>query len=245
MTCRVVIADDEPLAIQQLRTFLDPVDWVNLVGEATNGPDAIQAIDTLKPDLVFLDIRMPGASGLQVVEQINHEPYLIFTTAYDRYAVTAFELQALDYLLKPFGKLRFNAALDRAREALSAPMVLKERSRYAFNASGSGPLTRLFVRTQRRIMPIVVDEIVRLEAHDDYVMLHLENERYLVNVRMKEFEKRLDQRFARVHRSHIVNLDYIVSLEAYDERRIQIQLKKGKRIIASRAGSKLLRELVI
>ena len=245
MTCRIVIADDEPLAIQQLRTFLDPVDWVNLVGEATNGPDAIQAIDTLKPDLVFLDIRMPGASGLQVVEQIKHEPYLIFTTAYDKYAVTAFELQALDYLLKPFGKLRFNAALERARKALSAPIVLKERSRYAFNAGGSGPLTRLFVRTQRRIMPIVVDDIVRLEAHDDYVMLHLENERYLVNVRMKEFEKRLDQRFARVHRSHIVNLDYIVSLEAYDERRIQIQLKKGKRIIASRAGSKLLRELVI
>ncbi|MBX2821791.1 MAG: LytTR family DNA-binding domain-containing protein [Rhodothermaceae bacterium] len=245
MTCRIVIADDEPLAIQQLRTFLSAVDWVDLVGEATNGPDAIQAIDTLKPDLVFLDIRMPGASGLQVVEQVEHDPYLIFTTAYDRYAVTAFELQALDYLLKPFGKLRFNAALERARQALSAPVVLKERSRYAFNTSNSGPLTRLFVRTQRRIMPIVVDDIVRLEAHDDYVMLHLENERYLVNVRMKDFEKRLDQRFARVHRSHIVNLDYIVSLEPYDERRIQIELQKGKRIIASRAGSKLLRGLVI
>ena len=101
------------------------------------------------------------------------------------------------------------------------------------------------MRTQRRILPIVVDDIIRLEAHDDYVMLHLKKERYLVNVRMKDFEERLDQRFVRIHRSHIINLDYIVSLETYDERRIQIELQQGKRIIASRAGSKLLRGLVI
>ncbi len=245
---RVMIADDEPLARRKLRDLISDVAWVECVGETGDGPSTIEMIDEMTPGLLFLDIRMPGASGLKVLERVTHKPHVIFTTAFDQYAVTAFELQALDYLLKPFGPERFRKALARAQEVLEhrdeeVPSSL-QRSQGALSEDGA--ITRLFVRERGKILPLSVQDIEHLEACDDYVALHVASRRHLVQVRLNEFETRLDQRkFIRVHRSHIVNLDFVTALVPYDGARFQVELRDGTIIIASRARSKELRQLVV
>ncbi|HLJ75080.1 MAG TPA: response regulator, partial [Thermoanaerobaculia bacterium] len=150
---RAVIADDEPLARRTLRGHLSAVDWIGEIDEAADGLSAIRLIDSVKPDLVFLDIRMPGTSGIAVAEQIEHRPFIVFTTAYDRYAVTAFEIGALDYLLKPFGRERVLAVLDRARFGieLGMPPIAARASQVL---SESRPLTRIFVKEHGRMIAI-------------------------------------------------------------------------------------------
>ncbi len=245
MTIRVVIADDEPLARKKLSRLLKQDSAVECVGVAADGPEAVRLVSELTPDLLFLDIRMPGATGIEVLEQLDHRPHVIFTTAYDRYAVTAFELQALDYLLKPFGKERFSQALERAKTVIAQREPGVTRSRLpALDAEG--PLTRLFVRERGRIVPINITDIVRLEAVDDYVMVHVGGRKHLVSVRLRDFEARLDpDLFVRVHRSHMVNLDQVVSLTPHDGTRLQIELRDGTRIVASRTRSRELRKLVV
>ena len=254
-TIRALIVEDEPLARRTLREIIADVPWLECVGEAETGPRAVQMIDTLTPDLVFLDIEMPELNGLQVLDRISHEPAVIFTTAYDRYAVSAFELEALDYLLKPFGRERCLAALERARrmlpgngrggrgEASSAPPLV-ERARSVM--ADSGPLTRLFVRDRERIVPVAAAEIERLEAADDYVEVRTKSRSYLVYLTLNDFERRLDpERFIRVHRAHIVNLDFVKQLVPFDGSRMQVEMRDGTKILASRARSKELRQLAV
>jgi two-component system LytT family response regulator len=252
---RALIVEDEPLARRTLREILADVPWVECIGEAETGTRAVQMIDTLTPDLVFLDIEMPELTGLQVLDRISHEPAVIFTTAYDRYAVSAFELEALDYLLKPFGRERCLAALERARRALpssgrggrgeagaSPPLVERARS----VMMESGPVTRLFVRDRDRIVPIAATEIERLEAADDYVEVHTRARSYLVYLTLNDFERRLDpERFIRVHRAHIVNLDFVKQLVPFDGSRMQVEMRDGAKILASRTRSKELRQLAV
>ena len=251
---RALIVDDEPLARRTLREILADVPWLECVGEADTGTRAVEMIDTLTPDLVLLDIEMPELSGIQVLDRIAHEPAVIFTTAYDRYAVSAFELEALDYLLKPFGRERCLAALERARRALPAAGAasdsvvttpsLAERARSVM--ADSGPLTRLFVRDRDRIVPVAASEIERLEAADDYVEVHTRSRSYLVYLTLNDFERRLDpERFIRVHRAHIVNLDYVKQLVPFDGSRMQVEIRDGTKILASRTRSKELRQLAI
>ena len=250
---RALIVEDEPLARRTLREILADVPWLECVGEAENGTRAVEMIDALTPDLVFLDIEMPELNGLQVLDRISHEPAVIFTTAYDRYAVSAFELEALDYLLKPFGRERCLAALERARRALpgnetspesgQAPRLV-ERARNVM--SESGPLTRLFARDRDRIVPVAAVEIERLEAADDYVEVHTKARSYLVYLTLNDFERRLDpERFIRVHRAHIVNLDFVKQLVPYDGSRMQVEMRDGTKILASRTRSKELRQLAV
>ena len=252
MKIRALIVEDEPLARRTLRDILAQVPWLECIGEAETGAKAVTMIDTLTPDLVFLDIEMPELNGLQVLDRISHEPAVIFTTAYDLYAVTAFELEALDYLLKPFGRERCLAALDRARRALpvngaadatgTPPLV--ERARHVM--SDAGPLTRLFVRDRDRIVPVAAAEIERLEAADDYVEVHTKARSYLVYLTLNDFERRLDpERFIRVHRAHIVNLDFVRQLVPFDGSRMQVEMRDGTKILASRTRSKELRQLAI
>jgi two-component system LytT family response regulator len=243
---RAVIVDDEPLARQQLRDFMVDAPWLECVGEAATGAEAVRVIDGMQPDLVFLDIQMPEMSGLDVLERIDHDPAIIFTTAHDRYAVAAFELGALDYLLKPFGRERFLGAVERARRSLHAEAEdgPGERARAALRATG--PLTRVFVRDRGRILPIPVQEIVRLEAEDDYVALFARGRRFLVYLPLGEFERRLDpERFLRVHRSHLVNLDHVSALVPFDGSRLQVEMRDGTKIMASRTRSRELRHLAI
>jgi two-component system, LytTR family, response regulator len=248
---RALLVEDEPLARRQLRELAAGVPWLSCVGEAEDGVAAVRAIDELRPDLVFLDIRMPELSGLDVLEHAEHEPAVIFTTAFDRYAVTAFELGALDYLLKPFGRDRFLAAVERARRVLGArpnddsDSSTLARARAALGSS-TGPAERIFVRDRGRIVPIPVRDIDRLEAEDDYVAVHTRGRRFLVYLPLGEFERQLDPaRFLRVHRSHVVNLDFVTALVPFDASRLQVEMRDGTKLMASRARSRELRHLAI
>jgi two-component system LytT family response regulator len=249
MKTRAVVVEDEPIARQQLRELLLEIDWIDCVGEAADGRSAAAMIDQLEPDLVFLDIEMPEMSGLDVLRSIQHEPAVVFTTAYDKFAVAAFELEAIDYLLKPFGRERLRAALERVRRAVhdETDVPVAKRAHEALDQlSGDGTLTRLFVRDRGRILPVAVREIERLEADDDYVAVHLRGRRFLVYLGMSEFEARLDPtRFLRIHRSHIVNLDHVAAMVPFDATRLQIEMKDGTKLIASRTRSRELRSLAI
>lgn len=229
-----LIIDDEPLARRRLKTLVADLDWMECVGEAADGPSAAQAIDELRPDLVFLDIELPGFSGIELLQRTRHAPAVIFTTAYDRFAATAFELAALDYLLKPFGTARFSTALERARP------ILERRSA----APAAALARRLFVREGGRIVPLATQAIERLEACDDFVQVYSAGRCYRINVTLQELEARLDPAtFVRVHRSHIVNLDHVVGWEPFDGSRFEVRLRDGTRITASRQRSRVLRHV--
>ncbi|HEY0529782.1 MAG TPA: LytTR family DNA-binding domain-containing protein [Gemmatimonadaceae bacterium] len=246
MKVRAVIVEDEAISRARLCELLGHVDWIECVGEAADGIAAVQMIDDLRPDLVFLDIEMPGLSGIDVLERITHDPAVVFTTAYDRYAVTAFELEALDYLLKPFGEKRLEGALERVRKTLQteSAVPVAERARAALAADE--PFSRIFVRDRGRIIPIAVDRIDRLEAEDDYVGVHTSGRRYLVYLSMNAFEARLDpQRFIRIHRSHIVNLDSVAAFLPEDGGRLTIEMKDGAKLTASRTRARELKHLAI
>jgi two-component system, LytTR family, response regulator len=244
---RAVIADDEALARRKLRDFLAGLPDVECVGEAADGNEAVRVVREAEPDVLFLDIRMPGASGMEVLDRLEDPPYVVFTTAYDRYAVAAFELQALDYLLKPFGAERLRRAVDRAKRALAVDgRGRSDAVRTGTAATSEGPITRLFVRERGKIVPVSVETIRRLEAGDEYVALYVEERRYLVSLRLREFEARLDpERFVRVSRSDIVNLDFVTALVPYDGTRLAVQLDDGTSLVASRSRSRALRRLAV
>mgnify|MGYP006283954049 CR=1 FL=1 len=246
MTRTVLIVEDEPLAAETLRDHLAEEEDFEVVGEARSGPDAVDALARLEPDVLLLDVELPGASGVEVLLRSEQDPAVIFTTAYDRHAVTAFELGAFDYLVKPFGRERFAEALDRVRERLDGAADREQgpsASRRARTALSEEELERLFVRSAGTIVPVDVEDIRRLEASGDYVRVHLEDESYLVSLSMAEFERRLDpHRFLRVHRSHLVNADHIDRVEEHDRRRLRVHLDDGSSVVASRSGSRDLRD---
>jgi two-component system LytT family response regulator len=220
-----LIADDEPLALQRLRLLLGEIPWIALVGEAADGAAAVRAIDALEPDLVFLDVVMPDATGLEVLNRITHRPTVVFTTAYDKFAVAAFEARALDYLLKPFGRRRLVATLDRVRESMRP----------------GAPLDWLFVREHGRVTPIKVDAVIRFEGSDDYVSVHTTGRTVLAALQMSELERQLPPGFIRVHRSHIVNLAMVDSFVAHEGARYTVVLRDGTRLAVSRDRARWLR----
>jgi two-component system LytT family response regulator len=240
---RAVIVEDEPLARQTIKDFVADEDWLTIVGEATSGNQAVEVIEDIKPDLVFLDIKMPGLTGLEVLQRVKHDPEVVFTTAYGDHAVTAFELEALDYVLKPFGRERFRQVLGRVRRRLLG----SERCKHGSVGSNAGNyVERLFVRDARgRIVQVRVSDLTRLAGADDYVELFANSTSYLVNLTLSDFEHRLDPKhFCRIHRSTIVNLDHIVSCRELD-RRLVVKLTDGSEVTASRSGSQTLRDLFV
>jgi two-component system LytT family response regulator len=247
---RALVVEDEAPARNRLVELLSRVDWIECLGAAENGDRAIALIDSLRPDLVLLDIQLPGHSGLEVLSRVRHQPAVIFTTAYDRYAVSAFELEALDYVLKPFGEERLLVALRRARRALEdrdAESVRDRAARALTAAEPAGstvePLARFFVRDRGRLVPVEAREIVRLEADDDYVRVFTRERSYLVYLTLNDFERRLDaERFIRIHRTHMVNLDAVQQIVPMDGGRMQVELRDGTKITASRARSRVLRD---
>ncbi len=240
-----MIADDEPLARRTLREHLIGLGCAEPILEAQDGGTAIAIANDQRPDLVFLDIVMPGATGLEVLERLDYEPKVIFTTAHDQYAATAFELGALDYILKPFGRDRLERVLRRAQAVLdwsTAPLLSRTRE----SLEQTRPLSRIFVRDGNRILPIPLASLERAQGADDYVTISTTMKQYLISVRLSDLEGRLKgANFLRIHRSHLVNLEYVASIEPYDAARLQVVLKSGVRIVASRTGSKRLRDIAL
>jgi two-component system LytT family response regulator len=239
----VLIADDEPVARAGLRDMLAGIGWVVVVGEAANGPATVAAIDTLRPEVILLDIEMPGLLGTEVLRRTSHQPLVIFTTAYAQHAVTAFELGALDYLLKPFGPERLTAALERVRSALGEPATTPAFDRLV-EALGQGPMSRLFVRSGGSVIPIEVAQVVWFEARGDYVAAHVGGTRHLLHLSLQHLETRLDpKRFLRIHRTHIVNLDQVKAFRRLGKGRLVAELKDGNQLAVSRTRAQELRGL--
>ncbi|MEZ5331913.1 MAG: LytTR family DNA-binding domain-containing protein [Thermoanaerobaculia bacterium] len=238
---RVLVVEDEPLARETLKEFLAGEQDVEVVGEAADGLAAVEAIESTAPDLVFLDVRLPELSGLGVLERLERPPAVVFTTAFDRYAVAAFELEAVDYLVKPFGRERFRLTLDRARRRLASSGAVRLPSGLR-DALIERPLRRLFARKRDRVVPIAVGEIERIEGAGDYSELHCAETSYLVSLRLQDLAARLDpEMFVRVHRSHLVNLDRVAEIRSRDPHRLEVVLASGAVVPASRSGTQLLR----
>lgn len=240
-----LIADDEPVARAGLRHLLRGLPWLHCVGEAADGPAALAEIQRLRPELVFLDIQMPGLLGTEVLRRVAEDgtpPLVVFTTAYAEHALTAFELGALDYLLKPFGAERLHATLERVRAALGepAPPALERLA----ELMGRGPLTRLFVRSGAVIVPVAVAEVSHIEAVGDYVAVHARGAEHLLHLALARLEERLDpQRFVRIHRGCIVNLDAVLRFRRLPNGQLSAELKEGRALLVSRSRSQVLRGL--
>ncbi|MFG6462211.1 LytR/AlgR family response regulator transcription factor [Roseateles sp. DXS20W] len=243
MTLQALIADDEPLARRLLAEYLRPHADITVVAEAGNGLDAARAITELRPDLVFLDIQMPKLTGLEVLELTGRRDGIVFTTAHDQHALRAFELHAVDYLLKPFAQDRFDAALDRARRLMGQPQPALERL-----VAAPPRLTRVLVRDNDKeggMQVLLVDDIAYIEAQADQVAFHAHGREHLKTQRISELEAQLDPaRFVRVHRSFIINLAALQGLEKTESDAYTARMKNGKRIPVSRSGYDKLRAAV-
>ncbi|MFB6248189.1 MAG: LytR/AlgR family response regulator transcription factor [Salinibacter sp.] len=257
MSIRALIVDDEPLARTGVAQLLEPVDEVTIVGEAADGAEAVRQIEEQAPDLVFLDVQMPEMSGLEVVRAIGVDamPVTIFVTAYDEYAVDAFDAHALDYLLKPIDEGRFEEALDRARTRLqeAETEALGRRlegllRRYEGDEDGAGsaePLERFTVRTRDRIYFVDPDDVQWIESEGDYVALHDGEDAHLVRKTMKELEDRLPaDQFLRVHRSYIVNIGYVEELRPLDHGTYRLHMAAGIPLKTSRGYSENVEALI-
>jgi two-component system LytT family response regulator len=245
MTYQAVIVEDEPLARKTLSSFIAETAWLECAGQATNGKQAIDLIEQSQPDVIFLDVKMPELSGLEVLRRLQHKPAVVFTTAFDQYAVSAFELEAVDYLIKPFGRRRFQNTLARLLRALKAGECCEGRPNPAVAMQGAGKLDRFFVQKGQQMVPIHSKSIVRIESCGDYANIHAGNENYLLHLTLEELQLRLDpEQFCRVHRSHLINLEHVTSLRPYDPRRLVITFRDGSQLVASRHGSRALHKFV-
>lgn len=241
MTIRTLIIDDEPLARERVKRFLRDEDEIEIIGECSNGDDAVAAIKEMKPDLVFLDIQMPEKNGFEVIKSLSGRslPTVIFVTAYDQYALQAFDVHALDYLLKPFTKDRFHRAVVRAREQIGGKRFGKidERitSLIADLKSEKKYLERLVVKTTGRVFFLKVDEIDWIEAAGNYVKLHVGRETHMIRETMNGIEAKLDpDRFLRIHRSTVVHIDRIKELHPMFSGDYAVILRDGTELALSR-----------
>jgi two-component system LytT family response regulator len=247
----VLVVDDEPLARERLRALLADEAEVRIVGECASGRTAVKAIQDKRPDLVFLDVQMPGLDGFGVVEQLGDDklPAIVFVTAFDQYALKAFEVHALDYLLKPFDRERFQATLARAREALRlrAAGQLDQGMATLLEslAAKRRQVERLLVKCggKERLLP--VEEVDWFEAAGNYVKIHTRGEKLLLRETMASIEQRLDpEQFARIHRSTIVNLRRVKELEPWFHGDYVVRLVDGQKLTLSRSHrSRLLAKL--
>lgn len=231
---KALIIDDEGLARRELRRLLGAHEWVEVVGEAGHVEEALHEVERLSPELLFLDIQMPGGSGFDLLDRLETSPRVIFTTAYDQHAVRAFEVNALDYLLKPIEPERLAAALERARTGARAPAPVAPQE----------ALERLFVRDGERCWFVPVREVRLLSAEGNHVRLHWGGRQALLGRTLNSLEQRLDpRRFFRINRGQIVNLDFIESVALGINGGLLLQLPGGLELEVSRRQARLFREI--
>ena len=259
---RVLVVDDEPLARMRIEDVLARIEGAQIVGIATNGVEAVEQIRSLKPDLVFLDVQMPGKTGVEVVREIGPEemPATIFVTAFDQFAVQAFDVAAVDYLVKPFDDERLEAAFERARGRLALEGLgeLREKLLSVLQPSAAAPaagapeprtsgapsepyLQRIAVESRGKVQSIPVEQIDYIVQSGPYAELHSNGRRHLIREAMQTLEERLDpNRFMRVHRSMIVRLDLVEALHRGTGGDYEVQLKGGTRVRVSRSRREAL-----
>ncbi len=242
---RVVIVDDEDLARDILREYLSAYPDLEIVAECSNGFEAVKAVGEKKPDLLFLDIQMPKLNGFEVLELIEENLAVVFVTAFDQYALKAFEVHAVDYLLKPFSPERFAETLSRVRERLKHGESTKYQQLVSENRGRSKPLERVLVRDGTRVHVIPVARIDYVEAQDDYVCFKYGGKDYLKQDTLADLERLMDpERFIRIHRSYILNIERLAKLELYaKDSRVAI-LTDGTKLPVSRSGYARLKPLL-
>jgi two-component system LytT family response regulator len=248
---RVIIADDEPLARARLRMLLAEEPWVEVIAECSDGPSTITAIEKFRPELVFLDVQMPGGSGFDVIESVGagRMPFVIFVTAFDRYALRAFDVHALDYLLKPFDRDRFRDALVRARERIerSSNGDLERRLLAIVNdlKPAQQPLERFVIKSGGRVFFLRAEDIEWIEAAGNYVKLHVGAETHVFRETMNSLEARLNPSvFFRIHRSHIVNIERVRELQPWFNGEYVVFLTSGARLTLSRGYREKLQDRI-
>lgn len=234
-----IIAEDEPLARKKLARLINAVPWLDLVAQVADGNALRQQLDAIEPDIAFVDIQMPGISGLQALTAARHRPRVIFTTAFDQHAVAAFELGAVDYLLKPFGKARFTKALTRLQVGHD---VMSDVARLALTG-GEGALETVFVRVGARIVQVHLDEVDWIAADGEYIRLHSAGREYLIKQPLHAMLQRLDrERFVQIHRSRIVNLKRVTECVSTGDGRLVVKLCCDAEVRSSRSGAREMRK---
>jgi len=240
-----ILVDDETLAREVLREHIASHPELSIVAECSNGFDAVKAITELKPDLLFLDIQMPKLNGFEVLELIDHKPTVIFVTAYDQYALKAFEVHAVDYLLKPFSRDRFEEAIVQAKKHTDRDASARIEKVIASVQAIDQPIERILIREGSKVHVIPVEKVDYVEAQDDYISVHTDGKSLLKQHRLSDLEKSLDpSRFVRIHRKFILNVDRLARIELYaKDSRVAI-LKDGTKLQVSRAGYDRLKNLL-
>jgi len=247
MKIRTFLADDEDNARNLVRTFLQTYPQIEIVGEASDGLSCVKMVNDLKPDLLFLDIQMPRLTGFEVLELLVHKPMVVFATAYDQFAVKAFEASALDYLLKPFGRERFAASMQKVMNQLNdnEKPIAQTSVVEKIAQNLEEPLHRIVLKKGADIVVLAIDDVLYLEADGDYVHIHTAEGRFLKEATLNSFEKRLNaSQFVRIHRSRIANINYIKKVEQMEKDSFIVVLKGNVQIRASQSGYRLLRSIL-
>jgi two-component system LytT family response regulator len=243
---KAIIIDDEPLARSLVKEFLAYYTDIEVKAECNDGFEGLKAIQEHQPDLIFLDIQMPKINGFEMLELIDQPPAVIFTTAFDEYAIKAFDNHAVDYLLKPFSRERFDKALEKWK-IIYAQKDTRSSLQQVMETASHSPVQRerIVVKSGSSIIVIPVDDIIFLEAADDFVKIHTRKGHWLKNKTMAHFEQQLDaNRFIRVHRSYIVNISDITRLDPYEKDSHVLLLKSGEKIPVSKTGMIKLKEVL-
>ena len=242
---KAIIVDDEYLGREIIKKYLSNNNEIEIIAECSNGFDAVKEITEKKPDLVFLDIQMPKLTGFEMLELLDEPPAIIFTTAFDNYAIKAFEVNAVDYLLKPFSEERFNEALNKVVERIQQKNTGEENIDKLIEDQQHELLERVVVKDGPKITIIPVDTLKWLEAQDDYVRIHSEGGRFMKKKTMKFFEDHLDPNiFIRIHRSSIINVNSIKQMELYEKDSYRVILKDDTKLAVSKTGLQKLKEIL-
>lgn len=242
-TLKALIIEDEELARNLLKSYLKDHPSLELIGECENGFEGVQKINELKPDVVFLDIQMPKITGFEMLELLDHKPEIIFTTAYDQYAIKAFDYNAQDYLLKPFSKERLLKAIDKVQERIDKDERSGDRLEQLSTYAVEEYLDRIVVKDRHKINIIPVDQVRYIESLDDYVLIYTKDGRHMKQKTMKYFESNLNPRdFIRIHRSYIVHIEDMAEIQQYEKESYVVILKDKTKLKVSKTGYKKIKE---
>ncbi len=240
---KALIIDDEPLARTLIKAYLKDFPEFNEVFECGDGFEGIKMINNIKPDLVFLDVRMPKLNGFEMLEVLEESPSVIFTTAFDEYALNAFEANAIDYLLKPFPKDRFNKAVKKFLTT-EKTRVLLENNQLSNQIENSEYSNRIVVKHNGDVLIVPTKDVMYLESYDDYVKIHTDSHVYLKKKTMSSFENSLSPKeFVRIHRSYLVNISFIKEVKTLDRDSVEVVLKNSTSLSVSRTGYSALKSL--